>query len=969
VPNKTLFLVDGTYTVFRSYFAIQRLNAPDGTPTNAVFGFINTLRKVIKDHAPSYFGVAFDMEGKTHRDVIFEQYKAHRPPAPGDLVSQFPLAVEVCEAMRWPVLRAEGYEADDVLATLAHAGRTAGLDVVLVTSDKDLYQLVGPGVQVLNPAKDDLMLDPAGVESLWGAPPERVRDVLALMGDATDNVPGVAGIGEKTAKSLIARYHSLDTVLQRAGWFAELWQARAAQDLERARQPARLLAQLEAQLGGEEGTVLAEKFAAVAALEHGDSKAIAKAFKALETRTSPKVWLSLNENEADARLSYELVTVRADAPVTLDLKALAVEPADAARATELFTRLGFRGLSQEFAASAQSIVTAADTLQIELLVEYEQLTHRIEAIRRAGALAIDTETNSLDARRAQLAGISLAHRAGSGSYIPVGHTTGEQQLPCESVLQALAPILEDPSFPKYGQNMKYDRAALRRAGVTMRGLAFDTMVAAQLADPGRTTSHKLDDLALRHLGQRMVPYSEVAGVGDQERTLDQVAVGKVARYAAEDAEVVWRLVEPLRELLKQNDLLELFETIEMPLVPILEEMEWHGIRLDVEQLSQMAITMERELKQLETEIYALAGRPFTINSPQQLRTVLFDELGLKPAGRRTQKTREHSTGQEALESLAAVHPLPGKVLEYREISKLKSTYVESLPKLVDPVDRRVHGSFHQLGAATGRLSSSDPNLQNIPVRTALGRSIRRCFIPEDGHVFVSADYSQMELRILAHLADDPALIAAFERGVDIHAYTASLVDGVPIELVTPEARARAKAVNFGIIYGMSEFRLAREQKMSREAAREFIDNYFKRYPKVREYLEDATRAVQASGETRTLYGRLRRFPELIGADSNADGPTRMERQALLRQAVNAAIQGTAADIAKKAMIALDRALERAGRPARLLLQVHDELLLECPEDQAQSVIPLVREAMEGAARLSVPLRVDVRSAATWADAH
>ncbi len=971
---RVLYLVDGTYTVFRSYFAIQRLSAPDGTPTNGVFGFLATLRKLVRDRKPHYFGVAFDLEGKTHRDEVYADYKAQRPPAPDDLVPQFALAMEACEVLRWPVLCAEGFEADDVLATLSRLGREQGLEIVIVTSDKDLYQLVEPGVTVLNPSKDDRMLDPAGVLEVFGAPPQQVRDVLALMGDAVDNVPGVPGIGEKTAKALVLRYGSLESLLARAKLFAILWRAKEQLAVDPTQlpsiaaevsKPAAELAALERRLGGDDGELLAAKFESLAALRADDAKAASKLFKGLESKTQPKIWLALEENEAVARLSLDLVTVRTDAPVALDLNALIVEEPDVPRAIELFTRLGFRGLTQEMAQASTDLERAADALQIEVICDAIALEAQLASLRSGGMFAIDTETDGLVARRANLVGVSLAAADDRGAYLPVGHRTADPQLPWSEAAARLKPLLEDPNVPKCGQNMKYDRAALRRAGIRLNGLAFDTLIAAQLLDPGRSTSHKLDDLALSWLNERMIPYSEVAATADGEVTLDHVPVSKVAPYAVEDAVVAWRLVDPLRDALRKQDLLELFETIEMPIVPILEEMEHWGIGIDVAALSAISQRMATELKQLESEIFSLAGRPFTINSPQQLRVVLFEELGLKPAGRRTQKTREHSTGQESLEALASAHPLPAKVLEYREITKLKSTYVDALPKLVDPEDGRVHGSFHQLGAATGRLSSSDPNLQNIPVRSALGRSIRACFVPQPGWRFVAADYSQMELRILAHLSDDPALIEAFERDVDIHAYTASLVDGVPLELVTPQARARAKAVNFGIVYGMSEFRLAREQGMSRDAARQFIESYFKRYPRVREYIDGSIAAVQRTGETRTLYGRVRKFQELMAADGDVEGPSRPERDALLRQAVNATVQGTAADIAKRAMIALCRRFEAEQSPARLLLQVHDELLIECPESDTEAASAVVREAMEGAARLSVPLKVDVRVTSAW----
>ncbi len=503
----------------------------------------------------------------------------------------------------------------------------------------------------------------------------------------------------------------------------------------------------------------------------------------------------------------------------------------------------------------------------------------------------------------------------------------------------------------------------------MQGIAFDTLIAAQLLDPGRTTSHRLDDLATRYLGVGMIPYSEVSRSGGAEQTLDQVGIAAVARYAVEDAVVALRLVAPLEAKLREEGLWPLFAEIEMPLVAILEEMEHQGVRIDVERLAAMGREIDAEMARLEGEIFELAGHPFNVSSPPQLRTVLFDELKLQPTGRKTTKTKAHSTSQEDLEALAEDHPLPAKVLDYRELAKLKGTYVDALPKLVDPRDGRVHTQFHQLGAATGRLSSSDPNLQNIPIRTPIGKRIREAFVPEPGSIFISADYSQMELRILAHLSGDPELGEAFRRDLDIHRYTAALVTGVPLEEVTAEMRSRAKAVNFGIIYGMSEFRLAREQGLSREDARSFIDAYFKRYPKVKGYLDSVMAEVQRTGQVRTLFGRIRRFPELRDATGQGMRLPRAQRDGLLRQAVNAPIQGTAADIVKKAMADVAARLAADRLSARLLLQVHDELLLECPEREAAATLVAVRESMEGAARLSVPLKVDARTGGTWAAAH
>ena len=982
----TVYLLDGTYTVFRSYYAIPALTAPDGTPTGGVYGFLSTVRKLLRERKPDHFGAAFDLEGPTHRDEIFADYKANRAAPPEQLLPQFPLAMEACRVMGWPVITADGFEADDVIGTLAQQALDQNLAVVIVTADKDLYQLVGENVSVLNPSKDDLLLDAKGVEQLFGAPPERVVDVLALMGDKVDNIPGVPGIGEKGAKRLIKRYGGLEAILERAHHFAELWRAHEeawaaleagdrqtlAEGLERLSAPAEWLATLEASLGGEAGEDLAARFSAAASLagrrEQLQDRQIKRALKDLEKKTQPKAWLSLADNEEGALFSRRLATISRDAPVSLDLEAMRPGQPRPEEAVSLLSRLGFRRLSEEMSELAGETAVVADALEVEVISELDRLQRMVEEYLRQPLVAVDTETTSLEPRKAKLVGISLAAGPGGGVYVPVLGPEGTA-LDWSQARELLRPLLEEEDPPKTGQNLKFDRAVLREAGLTLRGIGFDTLIAAQLLEPGRGISHKLEDLAWRHLGLRMISYGEVAGRGDGERTLDQVDVETVARYAAEDAVVAWRLTEALSEELEKEQLLELLDEIELPLVEILDEMESRGIRVDVEQLARMSVQLEQELLRLEAEIHEIAGHPFNIASPQQLRRVLFEELGLDPTGRKTQKTKVHSTGQEALEALSAVHPLPAKVLEYRELAKLKSTYVDALPRLVDPETGRLHTQFHQLGAATGRLSSSDPNLQNIPVRTPLGRRIREAFVPAPGQRLISADYSQMELRVLAHMAGDPVLIEAFRKGLDIHRYTAALVAGIEMEEVTDELRSAAKAVNFGIIYGMSEFRLAREQGMSRDQARAFIAAYFERSPKVKEYIEAVKEQVRAKGEVRTLYGRRRSFAELHETGAVVTRINRAQREQLLRQAVNTTVQGTAADIVKLAMVRVYRALREQSLEASLLLQVHDELLLEAPPSELERLETLVREAMEGAAELSVPLKVDLRWGESWAAIH
>ncbi len=982
----TVFLLDGSYTVFRSFYAVAPLTAPDGTPTNGVFGFVNLVRKLIDEQRPDHFAIAFDLAGPTFRDALFEDYKAQRSEPPKELIPQFGLALRAAELMGWPVLTAEDFEADDVLASLAAEAVEKGFRVVIVTADKDLYQLVSERVHVLNPSKGDRLLDPAGVREIFGVPPERVVDVLSLMGDKVDNVPGVPGIGEKGAKALVLRYGGLSEILSRARLFQKLWEAHEralgaleagdvealAEALREVAAPAETLARLERDLGGELGENLGRRFANLAELPacSGElsSRALRKALKEIEKKTQPKSWLSLARHEREARFSQELVVLRKDAPVALDLDAMVPGQPRAEEAAAFFRQLGFRRLSAQMEEHAHKVsARIGDRLAVRVIDDAAGLSTLVEEVRSAKVLSVDTETDSLDPRHARLVGISLAYDEEGGAYISC-LTPGGPRILWEEAWAELASLLADSSIPKIGQNLKFDRAVLRTAGLDLEGIAFDTLIAAQLLEPGRIVSHKLDDLAWRILGERMISFEEIAGKGKEQRSLDELPVEVVARYAVEDAVVALRLVGPLRERLKKQGLWKLFEHIEQPLVRVLEKMEARGIRLESNRLQAMSTELGEEIQRVEAQVHTLAGHPFNINSPQQLRIVLFEELGLSPTGRRTQKTRAHSTGQEAMEALAAVHPLPAKVLDYRELTKLKSTYVDALPRLVDPDDGRVHTHFHQLGAATGRLSSSDPNLQNIPTRSSLGRKIREAFVPKKGWRLVSADYSQMELRVLAHLAGDERLIEAFRKGFDVHRYTAALVHGISIEEVSGEERSRAKAVNFGIVYGMSEYRLAREQNLSRDEARAFIEAYFARYPRVREYIDAVNSSVCETGEVRTIFSRVRYFPELISAEG-VSRVNRMQRETLLRQAVNSTVQGSAADIVKRAMVALDQGLEEGGFRAQLLLQVHDELVLEAPEEELGRLETLLREVMEGAADLAVPLTVELRFAENWAAAH
>ena len=895
---RRLYLVDGTGNIFRAYHALQGLSTKAGLPTNAIYGFTTMLRRLLREEKPDYLGVAFDLAAPTFRHVEFEEYKAHRPPPPDDLVAQIPYVKKVCEVLRLPILEKEGFEADDLIGTLALQARELGLEVVIVTSDKDMLQLVDDKVSVLKPQRDPasrkdlyVRLDPTGVEEFFGVPPAQVVDVLALMGDASDNVPGVPGIGEKGAKDIIRRFGSLETALASA-------------------------AQVE------------RKSYREGLREHADS----------------------------ARLSRRLVSIDTHAPVELDLEALRVGDADRPAALALFTELEFTSLLKDVSPDATN--ARAD---YKAVLERAELEALIGEIRRARRVCVDLETDSVDPLRAHIVGIALATAPHRARYVPVGHRYlgAPAQIPLKEALDALRGVLEDPRIAKVGQNIKYEILCLRQHGVRLRGIAFDTMVASYLVNSSRRT-HNLDDLALEYLGYKTITYEDVAGSGAKQVTLDQVDAERVSNYSCEDADVTLQLMEVLAPRLREAALEELFETLEMPLVEVLAGMEEAGVRIDVEFLAGMSKELEAEAARLEGEIAALAGEEVNLNSPRQLGVLLFEKLKIRPL-RRTQKSKAFSTDQDVLEELAHEHPIASKLLDYRTVTKLRSTYVDALPALVNPTTGRLHTSFNQTVAATGRLSSSEPNLQNIPIRTELGRRIRRAFIPAEGCVLVAADYSQIELRILAHMADDPEMVAAFQHGEDIHVRTAAEIFGVAPALVTSDMRRAAKAINFGIIYGMGAQRLARDQEITLAQAQSFIRQYFERFPRVKEYIDDTIRRVERDGYVTTLFNRIRYFPE-------AQSPNRGLRQQVLRQAVNTTIQGTAADLIKRAMLALDRRLAEEKLRSRMILQVHDELVLEAPAEEVERVSPLVRGAMEGVYPMRVPLAVDLRTGRNWMEA-
>jgi len=931
IPPKSaprLFLIDAYALIYRAYFAfIQRpLTNARGENTSAPFGFIQFLTRIREEFEPDYLAVVFDA-GLSQREVEYPAYKATRARMPEDLEDSLPRIEEIMAAFHDPVVSVDGWEADDVIGTLALKAREAGVEAVIVSGDKDFYQLVGEGVHLLNPGRGG----PTGVAAEWvdesnahekfGVPPSQVIDYLALIGDSSDNVPGAPGIGPKTAVQLLQEFGSLDAILARAG------EIRA----KRARE-------------------------------------------------------SLLENADLVRLSKRLVTIRTDVPVELDFDRWVLHEPDRDRLRAVLAELEFRTLIDRYAAPQDALTDRSTEAggtplptDYRLLQDPAALSSLVERVRERGAVCVDTETTDIDPMRARLVGLSLSLDPGEGVYLPLRHRAAADPLeldfgeesggsdstvlnlpPLQSeALRPLRELLEDPAISKIGHNLKYDLIVLHQEGVTLRGIDFDTMVASYLVDPARR-QHGLDVLAADLLALRTTTYDEVTGKGRKQIPFAEVPLPAACDYACEDTDVALRLRDVLLPRLTGDGLEPLFRNLEMPLVPVLARMERNGIRIDQEFFGQMSRALERELAGIQDHIHREAGGPFNINSVPQLREILFERLSL-PVIKRT-KTGP-STDSDVLEALASQgHPLPRLLIEYRELEKLRSTYVDALPRMVNPLTGRIHTSFNQTVAQTGRLSSSDPNLQNIPIRTELGREIRRGFVAGEGELFLAADYSQIELRILAHFSQDEAFLKAFREGIDVHRQTASILFDVPIDEVTGAQRARAKTVNFGVLYGQGEFSLGNQLGIGREEARRFIDDYFERFPGVRGYLDRQVELARERGFVETLAGRRRHIPELASKNWNI-------RQFGERVAQNTPIQGTAADMIKLAMLRIQAALDaHQGGGARLLLQVHDELLFEVPEGSVEELRALVVGHMESAMELAVPLQVDVGVGRTWYDA-
>jgi DNA polymerase-1 len=920
-----LYLVDGSAYIFRAFHALPPLTRKsDGLPIGAVSGFCNMLWKLLSDASndavehigtPTHFAVIFDHSSYSFRNDLYADYKANRSEPPEDLRPQFPIIRDATRAFGLPCLEEEGFEADDLIATYARAAEAKGAEVVIVSSDKDLTQLVTDKVVMFDPMKNKV-IEAADVEEKFGVGPDKMIDLQALMGDSTDNVPGVPGIGPKTAAQLLTEYGTLEELLKRA---SEIKQKKRREMLE----------------------------------AHAN----------------------------DARMSKELVTLRTDVPGLEDAEGFGVAPFDHQKLIDFLNEMELSTLTKRIrdaggieAPSSSSPAKAAeqpiDTKNYETITETAQLEAFIARAYEYGTLAVDTETDSLNAMRARLVGISMCAAPGDACYIPLLHGTDgldlserTPQLPTGDVLEALKDIFTDPSVLKIGQNLKFDLVVLNRHGATLSPVG-DTMLMSYAAECGET-SHGMDELSRRHLGHETIPFAEVAGKGKAKKTFDQIAVEDATRYAAEDADVTQRLAIILRGKLTEEGVTSVYERMERPLVPVIAKMEQEGIKVDREVLSRLSSEFAQKMAMFEDEAFEAAGEKFNLGSPKQIGEVLFDRLGL-PGGKKT-KTGAWATGAELLDELAAQgHEVPKAILGWRQMSKLKSTYTDALVAAIHPETGRVHTSFSLASTNTGRLSSNDPNLQNIPIRTEEGRKIRRAFIAEPGNLLVSADYSQIELRLLAHIGDVPELARAFQEGTDVHALTASEVFEVPIGEVTPDLRRSAKTINFGIIYGISAFGLSARLGIERGVASDYIKSYFEKFPGIRRYMDETIASAKECGYTETVFGR-RAYIQGLGAKQ----PNM--RSFAERQAINAPIQGTAADIVKRAMIRVPGALEEAGLSARMLLQVHDELVLECPEAEAERTCEVVAEVMRDApypaTEFSVPLEVEANAAPNWEEAH
>ncbi|URN99262.1 DNA polymerase I [Leclercia adecarboxylata] len=927
IPENPLILVDGSSYLYRAYHAFPPLTNSAGEPTGAMYGVLNMLRSLIMQYQPSHAAVVFDAKGKTFRDELFEHYKSHRPPMPDDLRAQIEPLHKMVKAMGLPLMAVSGVEADDVIGTLAREAEKLGRPVLISTGDKDMAQLVTPGITLIN-TMTNTILGPEEVVAKYGVPPELIIDFLALMGDSSDNIPGVPGVGEKTAQALLQGLGGLDTLYSEQDKIAGL------------------------------------------------------TFRGAKTMAA-----KLEQNKEVAYLSYQLATIKTDVELELTCEQLEVQEPAAEELLGLFKQYEFKrwitdveagkwlqakGAKPATRPKETLVIDAEDAVEeaasilssehYETVLDEAQLQRWIDKLKQAPVFAFDTETDSLDNVSANMVGLSFATEPGVAAYVPVAHDylDAPEQLTRERVLELLKPILEDEKALKVGQNLKFDRGILQNYGIELRGIAFDTMLESYILDSvaGR---HDMDSLSDRWLKHKTVTFEQIAGKGKNQLTFNQIALEEAGHYAAEDADVTLQLhLKMWPKLEKDAGPLNVFQNIEMPLVPVLSRIERNGVKIDPAVLHKHSEEIALRLNELEQKAHEIAGEPFNLSSTKQLQTILFEKQGIKPL----KKTPggAPSTSEEVLEELALDYPLPKVILQYRGLAKLKSTYTDKLPLMINPKTGRVHTSYHQAVAATGRLSSTDPNLQNIPVRNEEGRRIRQAFIAPEDYLIVSADYSQIELRIMAHLSRDKGLLTAFAEGQDIHRATAAEVFGMPLESVTGEQRRSAKAINFGLIYGMSAFGLSRQLNIPRKESQKYMDLYFERYPGVLQYMENTRAQAKEKGYVETLEGRRLYLPDI--KSSNA-----ARRAGAERAAINAPMQGTAADIIKRAMIAVDAWLEKEQPRVRMIMQVHDELVFEVHKDDLESVSKKIHELMENSVKLDVPLLVEVGHGENWDQAH
>jgi DNA polymerase-1 len=899
-----IVLVDGSSYVYRAFHALPMLTTSDGRNTGAVRGVISMLRRLVADYPDSPVAVVFDAKGKTFRDEMFSEYKANRPPMPDELREQIEPIHAIVKAMGLPFLCVEGVEADDVIGTLARQASEGGRDVVISTGDKDMAQLVDSHTTLVNTMTDTVM-DEKGVEDKFGIPPSLIIDFLALMGDKVDNIPGVPGVGEKTALALLQGLGGLDAIYE---------------DLERVAE--------------------------------------------LSFRGAKTMGAKLEAEKDKAYLSHALATIKTDLELEQAPEELSNTEADRDVLVDWFTRLEFRSWLDELLGEGGSAAEPASAVEVnyDLVTEQAALDAWVAELEAADLFAFDTETTSLDYMEARVVGLSFAVEAGRAAYVPLAHDYlgAPEQLDRDAVLEQLRPLLEDESQAKVGQNLKYDASVLANHGIELRGIRFDTMLESYVLD-STGTRHDMDSLALKYLGTKTIHFEDIAGKGAKQLSFNQIKVEEAGPYAAEDADITLRLHEALWPRLEgQGALTSVFTDIELPLVPVLSRIERQGALISRELLQTQSSELGQRLEELKGRAHELAGQEFNLGSPKQLGEILFEKLEL-PVIKKTPKGAP-STAEDVLAELALDYPLPKLLLEYRSLSKLKSTYTDKLPEMINPRTGRVHTSYHQAVTATGRLSSSDPNLQNIPIRTEEGRRIRQAFVAPEGYRIVAADYSQIELRIMAHLSSDEGLLTAFREGQDVHRATASEVFEVGLEEVSAEQRRKAKAINFGLIYGMSAFGLAKQLHLGRNEAQQYIDRYFERYPGVQEYMDRTRALAKEQGYVETLFGRRLYLPEI-------NARNKMRVQAAERTAINAPMQGTAADIIKKAMLAVDDWLGQGGADARMIMQVHDELVLEVARGEVAAVCDRLCELMSGAAELAVPLLVEAGVGDNWDEAH